>query len=49
VGGLSSAGGRLNGYTTNLAKVSPKFVIDTYYWLWRVEKAFWMSNTTYSA
>jgi hypothetical protein len=32
------------GYTTNLTKVSPEFVIDSYHRLWRIEKAFRMSK-----
>jgi hypothetical protein len=32
------------GYTTNLTKVSPEFVIDAYHQLWRIEKAFRMSK-----
>jgi hypothetical protein len=32
------------GYTTNLTKVSAEFVIDAYHRLWRIEKAFRMSN-----
>jgi hypothetical protein len=32
------------GYTTNLTKVSPEFVIDAYHRLWRIEKAFRMSK-----
>ena len=32
------------GYTTNLTKVSPEFVIDAYHQLWRIEKTFRMSK-----
>jgi len=32
------------GYTTNLTKVSPEFVIDAYHQLWRIEKSFRMSK-----
>jgi len=32
------------GYTTNLTKASPEFVIDAYHQLWRIEKAFRMSK-----
>jgi hypothetical protein len=32
------------GYTTNLTKVSPEFVIDAYHQLWHIEKAFRMSK-----
>jgi transposase len=32
------------GYTTNLTKVSPEFVIDAYHQLWRTEKSFRMSK-----
>ena len=32
------------GYTTNLTKASPEFVIDAYHRLWRIEKAFRMSK-----
>jgi transposase len=34
----------LKGYTTNLTTVTPKFVIDAYHQLWRIEKAFRMSK-----
>jgi Transposase DDE domain len=32
------------GYTTNLTKTSPEFVIDAYHQLWRIEKSFRMSK-----
>jgi hypothetical protein len=32
------------GYTTNLTKVSPEFVIDAYHQLWHIEKSFRMSK-----
>jgi Transposase DDE domain len=32
------------GYTTNLTKNSPEFVIDAYHQLWRIEKSFRMSK-----
>ncbi len=32
------------GYTSDLTKVSPGFVIDAYHRLWRIEKAFRMSK-----
>ncbi len=32
------------GYTTNLTNQTPKFVIDAYHRLWRIEKAFRMSK-----
>jgi hypothetical protein len=32
------------GYTTNLTKAGPEFVIDAYHQLWRIEKAFRMSK-----
>jgi transposase len=34
----------LKGYTTNLTKVTPEFVIDAYRQLWRIEKSFRMSK-----
>jgi len=32
------------GYTTNLTSQTPQFVIDAYHQLWRIEKAFRMSE-----
>jgi hypothetical protein len=32
------------GYTTNLTKVSPEFIIDAYHQLWHIEKSFRMSK-----
>ena len=32
------------GYTTNLTKASPEFVIDAYHQLWHIEKSFRMSK-----
>lgn len=32
------------GYTTNLTDQTPKFIIDAYHRLWRIEKSFLMSK-----
>ncbi len=37
----------LKGYTSDLTRQTPEFVIDAYHQLWRIEKSFACPSTTY--